>query len=229
MNKVIVFIANNRFLHNLISFIINLVPQFIHHNISKYFSIKKIIYSINIDQVQGDYCEFGCFTGASLNHALNSYKKYMSHKKMTFYGFDSFLGLPEPTQEDKPESDPDKIFKGRFTWSKQETIDSMLLNGLPEEFLENKIHLIEGWFENTFQEYKGNGVALLHIDVDNYMPYKESLEHFYPLVNKGGAITFDEYNDPVWAGAPKAVDEFFSYKPEQVIKSKFYRYYVIKE
>ena len=49
MNKVIVFIANNRFLHNLISFIINLIPQFIHHNISKYFSIKKIIYSINID------------------------------------------------------------------------------------------------------------------------------------------------------------------------------------
>ena len=61
------------------------------------------------------------------------------------------------------------------------------------------------------------------------MPYKESLEHFYPLVNKGGAITFDEYNDPVWAGATKAVDEFFSDKPEQVIKSKFYRYYVIKE
>jgi len=180
-----------------------------------------------IKYVEGDVVECGVGKGSTLFSM--SLLSILLEQNRTFYGFDSFQGLPEPTQEDKPESDPDKIFKGRFTWSKQETIDSMLLNGLPEEFLENKIHLIEGWFENTFQEYKGNGVALLHIDVDNYMPYKESLEHFYPLVNKGGAITFDEYNDPVWAGATKAVDEFFSDKPEQVIKSKFYRCYVIKE
>ena len=135
MNKVIVFIANNRFLHNLISFIINLVPQFIHHNISKYFSIKKIIYSINIDQVQGDYCEFGCFTGASLNHALNSYKKYMSHKKMTFYGFDSFEGFPvEVHEEFKSEN-----FKADYNFVKK----------LEKKFDNCKI--VKGYFKDTLK------------------------------------------------------------------------------
>ena len=92
MNKLIQFISRNRFIHNLASYFVIKLPLFILHNFSKYFSIRKILYSINIDNIK-EITEFGCFTGASLNHALNTHRNYMKSRKMHFYGFDSFQVL----------------------------------------------------------------------------------------------------------------------------------------
>ena len=41
------------------------------HNFSKYYALRKSLQIIKMDKIKGDYCEFGCFTGASLNHVLS--------------------------------------------------------------------------------------------------------------------------------------------------------------
>ena len=53
MNKLISFIAKSRFIHNLSSFLVTRIPLlFILHNFSKYFSVRKILYAVNIDNIE---------------------------------------------------------------------------------------------------------------------------------------------------------------------------------
>ena len=75
------FIASNRMVHDLVSIVINILPDFITHNFSKYIQIKKCILNLNYDQIPGDYYEFGCFTGSSLNHAIRTHLKFSKKKR----------------------------------------------------------------------------------------------------------------------------------------------------
>ena len=52
----------------------------------------------------------------------------------------------------------------------------------------------------------------------------------YDKVVTGGIIMFDEYADPRWVGARKAIDEFFADKPESVLPHEkcTWKYYVQK-
>ena len=56
------------------------------------------------------------------------------------------------------------------------------------------------------------------------------LENLYPKVSPGGIVAFDEYHDPLWVGASKAIHEFFGEDVEiresDVLPGK---YYLIKE
>jgi predicted O-methyltransferase YrrM len=52
----------------------------------------------------------------------------------------------------------------------------------------------------------------VHLDVDNYKSYKDSLAFIYEKMAKGGIIVFDDYNCDCCPGANKAIDEFFQGK-----------------
>jgi hypothetical protein len=71
------------------------------------------------------------------------------------------------------------------------------------------VRLVKDFFDKTLSSYEGR-IALLHLDGDLYESYKVSLEALYDKVVSGGIIMFDEYADPRWLGARKAIDEFFS-------------------
>jgi hypothetical protein len=47
----------------------------------------------------------------------------------------------------------------------------------------------------------------VHIDVDLYQPYVDSIEFFYPRLLDGGVMVFDDYGSAGFMGARKAVDE----------------------
>ena len=76
-------------------------------------------------------------------------------------------------------------------------------------------------FPNSYAKnvIKNKKFKFVHLDVDNYQPYKESLEFFYDKMVPGGIILFDDYDCDCCPGANKAVDEFFSDKPEVIQKS----------
>ena len=63
-------ISKLRFLHTIASYFVSIFPFFIIHNFSKYHELRKTLKIIEMDDTDGDYCEFGCFTGASLTHSL---------------------------------------------------------------------------------------------------------------------------------------------------------------
>ena len=88
-------ISKLTFLHKIASIIVNIIQFFILHNLSKYYELRKSIEIISMDKIEGDYCEFGCFTGASLRHIISLSSKNNFLNKKLIYGFDSFEGFPE--------------------------------------------------------------------------------------------------------------------------------------
>jgi O-methyltransferase len=58
------------------------------------------------------------------------------------------------------------------------------------------------------------------------------MTYLYPKITSGGCIVFDDYGSQAWPGAKKAVDEFFSDKPENPLYKSTRRYpawYIIKK
>lgn len=145
----------------------------------------------------------------------------------TYYGFDSFEGFPDPSGNDQTTPIGGKGFYA----SPPETVLKVLRDGrIPEDIIGNRVHLIQGWFDETIPKYGGT-IALLHLDCDLYESYKVCLKYLYEKVATGGVIMFDEYNDQRWPGAKKAVNEFFSDKPEKIVNHEQcdWKYYVVKE
>ncbi|MFX1391778.1 MAG: TylF/MycF/NovP-related O-methyltransferase [Promethearchaeota archaeon] len=64
-------------------------------------------------------------------------------------------------------------------------------------------------------------IALLYLDFDLYEPTKVALEHFFPLVPKGGIVAFDELNALKWVGETKALKEFFDINKIRLRKFPF--------
>jgi O-methyltransferase len=93
------------FLQNLLGwFITKLIPPFLVHNLGKYFTLKKAFYLTGLEDLKGDYIEFGVFTGSSMACALQAARSTRvpyAHKKIGFFGFDSFEGFGELDEKDK--------------------------------------------------------------------------------------------------------------------------------
>jgi len=56
--------------------------------------------------------------------------------------------------------------------------------------------------------------SFVHIDLDIYSAIKSACEFFYPRMQPGGVLLFDDYGYASCPGARAAVDEFFADKPE---------------
>jgi len=178
-----------------------------------------------IEGIKGDIVECGVGWGRSL--FLLSVLSGLFDTQRHIYGFDSFQGFPEPTIEDEPERY--NIKKGRYSTNKDGVIRYLLNSGIEYDFIDDNITLIEGFFSESLTRYNGDEIALLHLDVDLYQSYKETLVFFYPKVVRGGVIVFDEYHKiERFSGAKDAIDEFFLGK-ENILRSTIIdRYYVIK-
>ena len=79
-----------------------------------------------------------------------------------------------------------------------------------------RLELRKGYFEHTLPGVVDRTYCFLHIDCDTYAGHKEVLEALYDRVVPGGIVAFDDYQDPSWPGATKAVDEFFADKEAAV-------------
>jgi hypothetical protein len=66
---------------------------------------------------------------------------------------------------------------------------------------------------------KDKKFSFVHLDVDIYLPTKESLEFFYPKMSKGGVIISHDYFHSNLQGVKKAMDDFFADKPEKIISN----------
>jgi len=58
------------FLQDLASLILAKINPAIIHNIEKYLIIKKVHYLSAIENIDGDYLEFGVFTGSSFRYSI---------------------------------------------------------------------------------------------------------------------------------------------------------------
>lgn len=131
--------------------------------------------------------EFGVFKG----HTLRIIKKELSNKHINYkiFGFDSFVGLPEPWIT--PDGNT-LLKKGSLTTN----------NKIPDI---PGVQWYVGWFKDTLPEYLkvAKDIALLHLDCDLYKPAKEVLYGLNNFIVKGTIIAIDDW---FYEGNPKYND-----------------------
>ena len=180
------------FLQDLASvFIANIIPEVIH-NLEKYMAIKKVHHLSAIEEIKGDYLEFGVFTGSSFCHSIRCVKKdtkiYSSISSTRFYGFDSFQGFGE-----LPDSDKHPTYKDENFGSSYEKVDSRVRRTAKEM----DYQLIKGFFSETLapgaESYGIKKSRIIFIDSDTYTSAIDALLFVLPTIQEGSYIILDDY------------------------------------
>jgi O-methyltransferase len=117
------------------------------------------------------------------------------------YLFDTFSGMPD--------TDPVKdIYKaGDFSDTSLESVREYLADF-------RNVKSIAGMIPESLKVVADCQFAFVHIDLDIYASIKAACEFFYPRLQPGGTLLFDDYGHANCPGARAAVDEFFVGKPE---------------
>lgn len=163
--------------------------------------------------VRGEIVEFGIFKGNSFFRWIKFRDLLEQTSSRKVIGFDIFGDFPEANFEgDKAKRD---AFIAETNGGKSISLEEIqeLLN---VQGLNKNVDIIKGDILVTLDKYLDDNphlkISLLHIDVDLYEPTKHILEKLYEKVTIGGIIIFDDYG--AFAGANKAVDDFFAGKAE---------------
>jgi O-methyltransferase len=150
--------------------------------------------------VSGDIVECGVARGGSAG-VLGLTLQQVGERR-NLWLFDTFQGLPHPSKDD-PDFEIADLYTGTCLGTIENVRDSLGRLGIREN-----VHFIPGLFQDTLPSASISSIAVLHVDGDWYESVKVCLECLYDKVSPGGVIQFDDYAH--WAGARKAVDEFFA-------------------
>lgn len=168
-------------------------------SVPRLLALYKLSKEIDRLSVLGNIVECGVRNGGS--SAVMAFVSNKSSLSRDIWLFDSFEGLPEPTIEDGNKAQVE-YHKGKCFGSVAGVREIFHQLCIPE----NRVHIVKGWFEETFPSVTVQDVALLHIDADWYESVKLCLEKFYDSVRPGGFIVLDDYGH--WEGCRRATDEF---------------------
>lgn len=118
---------------------------------------------------EGLHVEFGVWKGFWINEFARTFRD------RTFYGFDSFEGLPEP-------------------WSQQGAGHFSLGGRLPE--VEPNVVLVKGWFEETLPSFLAEHpepISFIHLDADLYASTMTALTFVRKRLQPGTQIVLDDF------------------------------------
>lgn len=149
---------------------------YVFHNKTKYH--EWLMTEVNHLIQFNDICmEFGVFNGMTIN-------RFADNCEATFYGFDSFDGLPE-------------------YWMEGFDVDTFKVKKLPA--VRENVILIPGWYDESLPVFvkehnlQSEKIAFIHIDCDLYSSTKTVFEYIGEYIKEGCIIAFDEYfNYPAW-------------------------------
>jgi len=177
------------------------------------------------NRIAGDIVECGVWRGGSMMLVARKLARAKDTDRRLFL-FDTFDGMSEPGSEDVNVVDnataeqlmqsSDKM-EGNNVWCYsplEEVRANVAKGGYPAE----KIHFIKGKVEDTLPEPSVGKIALLRLDTDWYESTRHELEHLFPLLVKGGVLILDDYG--YWAGAKKAVDEYFTIHKQPLLLNR---------
>lgn len=151
----------------------------------------------------------------------------------TIYAFDSFEGIPLPSNKDDQMPGIAMLTKAEqmaLPDPGKQVLESSGATSVPIEHFWNhicqafntyttsldsnppivsakglKIQTVKGWFEDTVQHFKQD-IAILRLDGDLYNSTYVCLKHLYPKVIKGGLVIIDDWALP---GCREAVINYF--------------------
>lgn len=162
-------------------------------------SLSELAKTTEKDKIPGDFVECGVYNGGTA--AVLAYFAARSTLTRTTWLFDSFEGMPQTTYED---GEAAVEYVGDVVGSIEKV--NIVLQRVGAKM--SKVHIVQGWFQNTFPNINIPKIALLNIDADWFESVRLCLETFYDAVVPGGYISIDDYG--YWPGCKQAVDQFFS-------------------
>jgi O-methyltransferase len=142
----------------------------------------------SVARIPGDIAEVGVYRGAS----SRIIREAEPHK--TFHLFDTFEGLPKPSDRD------DAFYEGLYRSSLPDV----------QRYLERYqgLHFYKGLFPETAGPVRDLQFSFVHLDVDLYESTLSGLKFFWPRLSTCGAILSHDYSTS--PGVKAAFDEFFA-------------------
>lgn len=166
-------------------------------------------------KVKGDVCEFGVAQGETSAVIANEIGKLDKNLHL----FDSFEGLPAPTEKDQLKDDIFNLgtiqrYKGEMKCPEDMVIERLNSIGFPKE----RVSLHKGFIEDLIHEQVDfpTQVSFAYVDFDFYEPTKIVLNFLDTKVSVGSVIMIDDY-DFFSTGVKSAVDEFVQERDGQGI------------
>ena len=221
---IIDLVKKHPFLQNLISTLYSRVPAMVEHNLGKYLALKKGLYLTGLERLEGDYLEFGVFTGSSFVFAVkaNRQLRQLSDAKIRFFGFDSFSGFGKVSTSDAHPFYQDNTF----------SVDAQkVIRNIHRQTRGSEVTIVPGFFEDTLvkkpaSEYGIKLARVVFIDCDLFDPALLALEFVRPALQKGTVLIMDDFysyrGDPN-LGVQGAFAEFCRRHPE-IIWRRTYDY-----
>ena len=159
--------------------------------------------------IEGDVCEFGVAQGMTSKLIANEIKE--SSKNLHL--FDSFEGLPEPTEKDQLKDD---IFNfgsiQAYTGAMSNPQSSVRARLAELAFPENRYVIHKGFIEQLIRRKKSSlptRVSFAYIDFDFFEPTLIALEYLHEVTREGTMLIVDDY-DFFSTGVKTAVEEFIA-------------------
>ena len=174
-----------------------------YRTVTQVINVEMCIRHLKNNNINGAFVETGTWTGGCSAYALLSMMR--NDICLPYWGFDSFEGMPDPTDDDDSKSiewagdNPRELNNA----DREVCLSYLLGTGYDS----SKINLIKGWFDVSLAKHKSDvgPIAILRLDGDFYESTKTPLLELYPQVVEGGVVIIDDYG--TFEGCKKAVDE----------------------
>lgn len=162
----------------------------------------------------GAFVECGVWRGGAA--AVMAYAAERAGSGRAIWLFDSFEGLPEPTERDGQKA---------ATYARDRVAGSLIpigecvatIDDVREVLVKVGVNLknvtiAKGWFQDTVPASVAriDHIAVLRVDGDWYESTRTCLEGLYDLIVPGGYLVLDDYD--FWSGSRSAVDDFFAHR-----------------
>lgn len=147
----------------------------------------------SVSNIEGDIAEVGV-------HRAHKYLLFLDEaekQNKICHAIDSFKGFAEPSKYD--EGYP----KGQLDTGGADWLRKMVAH-------KKQAVILEGWIPDVLQRSRINQLSFVHIDVDQYLPTKQTIEWAYPLLAIGGIMVCHDYLPGHKINCSRAIDEFMN-------------------
>ncbi len=162
-------------------------------------------------KLDGAFVECGVWRGGC--SAVMAYVAHRAESRRASWLFDSFEGLPEPTEADGDEAV--QFAQGHAAGEMKAIGQNVASKEYADRIfarlnLTNNVHMVKGWFQDTVPQSAARigPISILRLDGDWYESTMVCLEALYDNVVPGGYIILDDFE--YWQGSKKATEDYFA-------------------
>ena len=150
----------------------------------------KVFRALSFNGIDGDYAEFGCWTGKTFHMAYRESRKF--EKSCHLWAFDSFCGLPP---QSLPEDQHPVWIEGHMKTSLEEFTAICRRNGIPG----SEYSVVPGFYADTLGGHAPTplclpeNICLAYVDCDLYTSTRTVMEFLGARMKHGMVLAFDDY------------------------------------